>query len=354
MTTKTAAPDLTKMPEADLALPAGAPLTEWLGVRSHGVGASDVSGIMEIEDPEEARGIYKDRFKIWEDKTGRSEPWEPDRDHPAHIGNLMEPLLRRELSERLETTIHVPGLYVNRRNPVMRCSVDGIAHVDGELVLCEFKNNGGFGGIAQWSHPDKIPAHPLLQSMYSMHLLGIRRTIVFALAGGNRFERRDLDYDEEFGKILEEEVMDFWNNYVLTDRRPDPTSLSLDILAKQFGVAVPDKEATVDPKLGRALAEEFLKDKKEFGIVKKRREDFKAKLIGIVQDAEKLVDSTGELLFTVANDSTLRVKDLREQRPDMIAKYTVKQDVFDEAAFKAGEPEVYTKFRARSVKYKGD
>lgn len=352
MTTKT---DLTALPEADLALPADATEEEWMAVRNQGVGASDVSGLLEIDDPEESRGIYKDRYGIWKDKTGRSTPLEYDRDHPVHTGNALEPFLRQELSERVGAEIHVPGLYVNRRNPIMRCTVDGI-HTDpetGELVLDEFKANAGFGGMALWADPSKPPVHPLVQVTYSMHLLGIKKAIVFALAGGY-FQRREVDYDPELGQILEEEATEFWNTYVVPDRMPDPTALSAELLAKDFGVAVPEKKVTVDAALARSLSEDWVRLKKAEDLAKKARASHNAKLRALIQDAEVLEGPDGEVLFTAYNDSTLNQKNLAAAHPDIVAKYTRPLPKFDLDAFKAEQPALYQRFRARTVKYKGE
>lgn len=341
-----------QLPDADLILPAGASREEWLKVRSRGLGASDFSAILEVPL---APGVYGDRYKTWLDKTGQAEPWEPDEDHPAHIGNLMERLLREELSRRVGAEIHTPGLYASRRNPVLRCTPDGI-HWDAEReewVLDEFKNNGGFQGMVLWAN-GATPLHPLTQVQISMHLTGIRHAVIFALAGGNRFERREVDYSPELGELLEEQGMAFWNDYVLTRRPPEPTALSLDLLQKSFAVSTPKEKAVIDAQLAASLSDEHQTKSAAAKAAEREFKDVNARIKQLAGDAEEIVGPDDELLFTVANDSTLRVKALREERPDMIEKYTVTKPVFDEAAFKAGEPEVYRQFRARSVKYKGE
>jgi predicted phage-related endonuclease len=345
----------SKMPEADLALPSTAPEEEWHNVRNQGVGASDVSALLEIEDPDEARGIYKDRYGVWKDKTGRSEPLVYDRDHPIHMGNVQEPTLRKELSERVGARIYTPGLYVSRRNPIMRCTVDGIFKDPdtGEPILAEFKSNAGFGGLTQWADPAKVPTHPLVQVTYSMHLLGIKKAIVFALAGGY-FQRRDVEYDPELGEILEDEATTFWNDYVVPDRAPEPTSLSADLLAKDYGIATPEKKVTVDAEMALSLSEEWIRLKKTEDIAKKQRADFKARLKALMQDAEYLCGPDGEVLFTCFQDSTLNQKNLTAARPDMVAKYTRPITSFDLQAFKVEQPEVYQQFRARQIKFKGE
>lgn len=351
----TATTDLTRLPAADLILPADASEEDWLEVRSHGIGASDVSGILQVEDPDVARGVYKDRYQVWLDKTGQAEDWEPDRDHPAHIGNLLEPVLRAELSERLGVKIHVPGLYANRDNPVFRCTVDGI-HTDpdtGELVLDEFKCNGGYGGLKLWADEETTPLHPLSQVQYSMHLLGIKKAIIFALAGGNRFERRDIDYDPELGQMIAEEVTDFWDNYVVPRRQPDPTALSLDLLNEKFGLAVPGDERSVDAVLALELAEEWTAATAAEKAGKQRKEAIKARVKALAQTAPELTGPDGEPLFSVDNDSTLRKNDLIAEHPEVLEKYGKTETVLDVAALKEADPQLWRAYRARSVKYLG-
>lgn len=341
------------LPDADLVLPADAPKREWLAVRSEGIGASDVSPILELElEP----GVYGDRYKVWKSKVEDPQDFDFGRDHPIHVGNVMEPVLRQELSERLETEIHVPGLYVCKRNPVLRFTPDGL-HWDpelGEWVLDEFKNNGGWQGIKLWADGN-TPAHPLAQVQYAMHASGIRHAIIFALAGGNSFQRRDVEYDPEIGEFLEEQVMEFWNDYVLTRREPDPTALSLELLNETFRVADPEaKPVQIDADLARSLSDEHQSASREAKLAKAKFDGVNARIKALAGTSSEIVGPDGELLFTVNNDSTLRTKAIQDEAPELWEEYQVEKKVFDTERFKTEKPEDHRRFRARSVKYKGE
>lgn len=337
--------------DAELLLPSTAPREEWLDVRRQGVGASDLSKILEVEL---APGVFGDRYSLWLEKTGQAEDWEPDRDHPAHIGNILEPMMLTELATRLDVTIHSPGLYVSKHNPVLRFTPDGIYWdaATGQWTLVEIKCNGGWQGLKLWADGE-TPLHPLAQVQYAMHVSGIRRAVIFALAGGNRFETRHIDYDPELGAELEAQALAFWNNHVVPRKAPEPTSLSLELLNKSFAVSTVGKTAVVDNELGAKL----VKEHEETGDAKRSAEakfdSVNARIKQLAQDAEEIVNEDGEVLFTVKNNSTFRERALREERPDTYAKYLVPSHKFDKAAFKAADPDLHRAYCARAVKNKG-
>lgn len=339
------------LPTAKLVLPAGADREQWLEQRTLGVGASDVSGILEIDAP----GVYGDRLSVWEDKLGLSKPWEPDQDHPAHWGNVMEPVLREQLSIRLGATIHTPGLFASTLNPLFQFTPDGIVMLDGEPVLCEFKHNSGYGGLKLWAD-DAIPMHPLVQCQFTMHVSGIKRAIIYALAGGQP-QYREIEYSEQIGEYIEKAVLAFWNDYVAPRVKPEPTSRSLDRLIEEFDIADKDAdEVEIDLIMARKLIAE--QDEKTNAVkdAATALDSFKARMRAIAGESPAVVfiDEHGDkqTLFTLNNDSTFRAKDFAADHPDLVVKHSVTKSVFDAKLLAKDDPEMHRQYRARSMKWK--
>ena len=65
---------------------------EWLRYRTKGIGGSDVSIIAGINP-------YKSVYQLWLEKTGRMIPEQTDSEY-AHFGTLLEPIVRKEFTER--------------------------------------------------------------------------------------------------------------------------------------------------------------------------------------------------------------------------------------------------------------
>lgn len=348
---KFAEPDTVELPDAKLILPDTATRAEWLAARSGGIGASDMSKILEVEL---APGIYGDRYSLWLEKTGQAEDWEPHSDHPAHIGNILEPVLLAELARRRDVTIHSPGLFMSTRNPIMRFTPDGLYWDEntGEWVLVEIKCNGGWQGIKMWSDGE-TPLHPVSQVQYAMHVSGIKHAVIFALAGGNSFQLRELEYDPELGQILEDQATEFWNEYVVPHRTPDPTALSLDLLNKSFAVSEEGKQLVLDNELGAALVAEHETKGDAKRSAEAQFDAVNARIKQLAQDADEIVNEDGDLLFTVKNNSTFRERALQDERPEVYSKFQKPAQTFDRAAFKASMPDVYRAYCARAVKNKG-
>lgn len=344
-------PATIELPGAELILPDTATREEWLDVRSGGIGASDMSKILEVEL---APGVYGDRYSLWLEKTGQAEDWEPHDDHPAHIGNILEPVMLAELARRRGVTIHSPGLFMSKHNPILRFTPDGLywdeAHA--EWVLVEIKANGGWQGIKMWADGD-TPLHPLAQVQYAMHASGIKRAVIFALAGGNSFQTREFDYDPELGEELERQATEFWNEYVVPRRTPDPTALSLELLNKSFAVSVESKPLIIDNELGAQLVTEHETKGDAKRSAEAQFDAVNARIKQLAQDADEIYNEDGDLLFTVKNNSTFRERALREEEPELYAQFQKPASVFDKAAFKAAYPEKHRAYCARAVKNKG-
>ena len=65
---------------------------EWLRYRRMGIGGSDVSVIAGINP-------YKSVHQLWLEKTGQIEPEDVENDY-THFGNVLEPIVRKEFTER--------------------------------------------------------------------------------------------------------------------------------------------------------------------------------------------------------------------------------------------------------------
>ena len=92
---------------------------EWLRYRTKGIGGSNVSIIAGINS-------YKSVYQLWLEKTGRMIPEQTDSEY-AHFGTLLEPIVRKEFTERTGLKVRQRFMILQSEEyPFMLADVDGL------------------------------------------------------------------------------------------------------------------------------------------------------------------------------------------------------------------------------------
>lgn len=186
---------------------------EWLQYRTQGIGGSDVSALAGINP-------FKSAHQLWLEKTGQIKPEETDSDY-AHFGMLLEPIVRKEFTERTGIKVRQKHMLLQSEEyPFMLADLDGvIREPDGEMAVFEAKTASAY---KQDVWEDGVPAPYILQVQHYMAVTGAKRTYIAALVGGNHFYHHVVERDEELiGKIIAMEKY-FWETYVVGGMEPVP------------------------------------------------------------------------------------------------------------------------------------
>jgi len=186
---------------------------EWLQYRTCGIGGSDVSALAGINP-------FKSAHQLWLEKTGQMEPEETDSEY-AHFGTLLEPIVRKEFTERTGIKVRQKHMLLQSEEyPFMLADLDGvIREPDGEMAVFEAKTASAY---KQDVWEDGVPVPYILQVQHYMAVTGAKRTYVAALVGGNHFCHHVVERDEELiGKIIAMEKY-FWETYVVGGMEPVP------------------------------------------------------------------------------------------------------------------------------------
>lgn len=219
--------------EPILVLPAGAPRGEWLAARKKGLGGSDITAILGLDQ-------WTSPYSVWAEKTGRVID---DREsEPMLWGNLLEPVVREEFARRTGLTVDpTPGTLARPDALWQLCNPDGIVGTD---ALYEGKTANQFKA-SDWA--DGVPDRTTIQCQWECHVTGRRLVHVAALIGGQTLHIAEVRRDDELIEMLVAQAEDFWNLVVSgTAPRVDGHKATTDVLNRLWG-ASDDQVRVLDP-----------------------------------------------------------------------------------------------------------
>ena len=184
---------------------------DWLRYRTMGIGGSDVSVIAGINP-------YRSVYQLWLEKTGQNEPAESENEY-THFGTILEPVIRREFMERTGLKVRQKHMLLQSEEyPFMLANLDGVINLDGEMCIFEAKTASAYK-LDNWQ--SGIPPEYMLQVQHYMAVTGAVKTYIAALIGGNHFEYRLIERDDEMiAKIITMEKL-FWEVNVLGGIAPE-------------------------------------------------------------------------------------------------------------------------------------
>jgi putative phage-type endonuclease len=178
---------------------------EWHEARK-GLGGSDIAAVMD-------KNPYKSAFTLYAEKTGLIDGnIEPSM--PMQMGTAFEPVIRdlfvKNNSEWLK--VHETGTWASVEEPRSVANPDGIIEWDdGSLGVLEIKFSRMY-----W---DKLPEHYNLQVQHYLSVLGLKRGVVVAVAGGD-WKEFDVVRDDSLVEAMKRRLEAFYG-LLDTNTAPD-------------------------------------------------------------------------------------------------------------------------------------
>lgn len=172
---------------------------EQIAERHSGIGGSDAAPCLGLSP-------FKSALELFLDKRERREP-SPIELSEFRWGNLLEPVIRQEYSEKTGRIVRMPsGTLHHPKHSFMIAHVDGVT--DDSRVF-EAKTARSADGWGQ-EGTDDVPHHYLLQVQHYLAVTGFAVADVAVLIGGNDFRMYEVPADSDLQGMIIDGEAEFW------------------------------------------------------------------------------------------------------------------------------------------------
>lgn len=284
---------------------------EWLKFRTGGIGGSDVSIIAGINP-------FKSVHQLWLEKTGQVEPEQTESEY-AHFGTLLEPIVRKEFTERTGIKVRQKHMLLQSSEyPFMYADLDGVINDNGELAVFEAKTASQYK-METWE--EEVPAGYILQVQHYMAVTGAKKTYIAALVGGNHFVYHVVERDEVMiAKIIAMEKY-FWETYVIggVEPVPDGSEATTNYFNSKFNNS---NGLTIElPEEALAICEEYERLSEQLKELETAKSAAANQLKSYLKEAEAGTVGDRKIVWKQIFKSSLDQKRLKEEKPDIYNGY---------------------------------
>lgn len=180
----------------------------WLEARKKGIGGSDAAAVVGLSP-------FQSSLELYLVKCGES-PDKPETE-AMRWGKVLESAIATEYAERQGVQIEQgQALMQSAEHPFMLASLDGV-------VQCPIRGEGGYEGksLSAWTKlDDGLPEYIWIQVQHCMCVSQLNWFDVAMLLGGQRFELRTVERDDEAIEMLIDAEREFMRRVEIGDPPP--------------------------------------------------------------------------------------------------------------------------------------
>jgi putative phage-type endonuclease len=170
---------------------------EWKQARRKGIGGSDAAAVAGVSR-------YKSPLQVYLEKIGEIEN-NVDNEY-VHFGKILEEVVAKEFEERTGKKVRrVNSILIHPEYPWMIANID--RKIVGEDAVLECKTTSAYNA-KEWK--ENVPQEYIIQVQHYLAVTGYPKAYIAVLIGGNHFEWREIERDEELIKKLIDVEKDFW------------------------------------------------------------------------------------------------------------------------------------------------
>lgn len=243
---------------------------EWLTWRAHGLGASDIAGVLGISP-------WSSRYSVWLSKMDGGSGGTSGNVEAMRWGTLLEDAIATEAARRLDMRVsHPQTRCVYDAWPMARATVDGFyAANDGtDSGVFESKTTSE----ARWHI---VPEYYEAQVQWQLMVTGELHAWIACLHNGRHLSLWRVESDPEVQAAMLDIGRNFWTRYVETRQPPEVDGMpgTTDAIRRRYATPDPDVVVELD---GLAGAIDELRDvRAELAEIEARRD----RLENMVKDA---------------------------------------------------------------------
>ena len=209
---------------------------DWLQLRRTSIGGSDVATILGFNK-------YKSPYQLWLDKTGQIEIDASDPSEAAYWGNVFEKIVAEEFTRRTGAKVRNDNhMYFHREYDFLSANVD--RQVVGENAILEYKTASMF--LSDKWEGENIPDQYIFQVQHYLNVLDKEYAYIAVLVGGQKFQWKRIERDQELIDIIQERLIAFWEVNVKQNVAPpiDGSQSTTDFLKERYANSKAGKEIT--------------------------------------------------------------------------------------------------------------
>lgn len=164
------------------------------------IGGSDIAAVL-------GQSRWKTPYRLWAEKTGKITIPDLSSNEAVEMGNRLEQLVADIFSEKTEKTVRrAPKMYRHPKYPFLVANIDRLIVGGDELLEC--KTCSAYK-LEEWEN--KIPKEYVLQVIWYLGITGRKRGWIACLIGGQKFDYKPIDFDQELFDLMVEKALKFWD-----------------------------------------------------------------------------------------------------------------------------------------------
>ena len=168
---------------------------EWHEARKGSLGGSQIGAVLGLNP-------WESPYTAWLKVTGQIES-KITPSMSMRLGTKLEAPILEIFEEEHDGKVYTTGTYRHKVDTWKHANPDAIYEApDGSLTVVEVKYSSDY-----WSEP---PRHYVAQVNWYMHILGLKRAVIVALAGSS-YKEFWIDYDEFAIESMLDRVNEFWS-----------------------------------------------------------------------------------------------------------------------------------------------
>ena len=285
---------------------------EWKAARMKGIGGSDAAAAIGVSR-------WKSPLQLYLEKSGEIE--QPEAGEAAYWGNVLESVVADEFTKRTGKKVQrVNRILIHPEHQFMIANID--RRVVGENAILECKTTSAWNSKEWWD--GEIPEEYIIQVTHYLAVTGAEKAYVAVLIGGNRFEWKEIERDEELIEMMIAKESEFWR--CVETQTPPPISESKaelhgDIMNRLYPNANAGQSVELPPQYSDII-EQLIDVKARIKELEVSQDYLENQIKDAMKDAERA--RVGRFNVSWKNVTTRRFdnKLFEKTNPDLYTQYT--------------------------------
>lgn len=271
------------------------------------IGGSDIAAIM-------GQSRWKTPYKLWAEKTGKITPPDLSNNEAVDMGNRLEQFVADLFADKTGKQVRkAPKTYQHKDYPYLVAHIDRLITNSDELLEC--KTCSAYK-LEEWEN--KIPKEYVLQVIWYLGITGRKRGWIACLIGGQKFDYKAIDFDEELFNLMVNKAVEFWQ---MVQNQTPPVMVADDDEVIEEIYPDSNDEMIEMSEINDRVA--YLQEvKMHIEEMTKERKEIETELKSIIQDKAGIKTPQYKITWETQTPHKIDTDRLQEEMPEIAEKYT--------------------------------